>query len=69
VEIKFKEKKYMDLTPKQKKEVIAMTSQAKESKRSISVSQFLKICDEIDGNLQEQIDFIHANRRKTACLN
>jgi penicillin-binding protein-related factor A (putative recombinase) len=59
----------MDLTPKQKKEVIAMTSQAKESKRSISVSQFLKICDEIDGNLQEQIDFIHARRKKTACLN
>jgi penicillin-binding protein-related factor A (putative recombinase) len=59
----------MDLTPKQKKEVIAMTSQAKESKRSISVSQFLKICDEIDGNLQEQIDFIHARSKKTACLN
>jgi penicillin-binding protein-related factor A (putative recombinase) len=59
----------MDLTPKQKKEVIAMTSQAKESKRSISVSQFLKICDEIDGNLQEQIDFIHARSKKTAWLN
>jgi penicillin-binding protein-related factor A (putative recombinase) len=59
----------MDLTPKQKKEVVDMASQAKESKKSISVSQFLKICDEIDGNLQEQIDFIHANRKKTACLN
>jgi penicillin-binding protein-related factor A (putative recombinase) len=59
----------MDLTPKQKKEVIAMTSQAKEAQKTVSVSQFLKICDEIDGNLQEQIDFIHANRRKTACLN
>jgi penicillin-binding protein-related factor A (putative recombinase) len=59
----------MDLTPKQKKEVIAMTSQAKQASKTVSVSQFLNICDEIDGNLQEQIDFIHANRRKTACLN
>jgi penicillin-binding protein-related factor A (putative recombinase) len=59
----------MDLTPKQKKEVIAITSQAKESSKTVSVSQFLKICDEIDGNLQEQIDFIHARSKKTACLN
>jgi penicillin-binding protein-related factor A (putative recombinase) len=59
----------MDLTPKQKKEVIAMTSQAKESSKTVSISQFLKICDEIDGNLQEQLDYIHSKRRKTAWLN
>ena len=59
----------MDLTPKQKKEVIAMTSQAKQASKTVSVSQFLKICDEIDGNLQEQIDYIHARSKKTACLN
>jgi penicillin-binding protein-related factor A (putative recombinase) len=59
----------MDLTPKQKKEVIAMASQAKQAPKTVSVSQFLKICDDIDGNLQEQIDFIHARSKKTACLN
>jgi penicillin-binding protein-related factor A (putative recombinase) len=59
----------MDLTPKQKKEVIAMAYQAKQAPKTVSVSQFLKICDEIDGNLQEQIDFIHSRSKKTACLN
>jgi penicillin-binding protein-related factor A (putative recombinase) len=59
----------MDLTPKQKKEVVDMVSQAKQAPKTVSVSQFLKICDEIDGNLQEQIDFIHARSKKTACLN
>jgi hypothetical protein len=59
----------MDLTPKQKKEVIAVASEKKQASKTVSVSQFLKICDEIDGNLQEQIDFIHARSKKTAWLN